>query len=51
MCANLGSEEESLLMFQYHYHSHIIDLEYLESNAYICDREGDLGLGAALLGV
>ena len=32
---------KSALLFQYHYHSHKIDLEYLENNAYICDCEGD----------
>ena len=33
--------EKSALLFQYHYRSHITDLEYFESNAYICDRKGD----------
>ena len=28
-----------------------MDLEYLENSAWICDREGDLALGAILLGV
>ena len=50
-CGNLGSGEKSALLFQYHYHSHIMDLEYLESNALICDLEGDWGLTTIALGV
>ena len=42
---------KSALLFQYHYHTHKIDLEYLENIAYICDCEGDWGLDAILLGV
>ena len=34
---NRALEENVRLLFQYHYHSHLMDIEYLESNAYICD--------------
>ena len=34
---NRALEENVRLLFQYLYHSHLMDIEYLESNAYICD--------------
>ena len=41
ICLGVGNralEKNVRLLLQYHYHSHLMDIEYLESNAYICDR-------------
>ena len=41
ICLGVGNralEKNVRLLLQYHYHSYLMDIEYLESNAYICDR-------------